>query len=95
MCSYCGCENIAVVGRFMTEHAAIVNASGNLRRACERGEPTGVVAAADALDRLLHPHTRAEEVGLFTVLAEDDEFTDHVRQLCSEHVELDGALDFE
>ncbi|GAA4404260.1 hemerythrin domain-containing protein [Fodinibacter luteus] len=92
MCSYCGCESIDVIGRFMAEHVEIVNASGVLRRACERGDAEAVVAAADALGRLLHPHTGAEEAGLFAVLSEDDEFTDHVRSLCAEHTSLDAAL---
>lgn len=92
MCSYCGCESIEVIGRFMAEHVEIVNASGTLRRACEGGDPEAVVTAADALGRLLDPHTGAEEVGLFAVLAEDEEFTEHVRGLCAEHTALDAAL---
>ena len=92
MCSYCGCESIEVIGRFMAEHVEIINASGTLRRACERRDDDAVVAAADALARLLDPHTGAEEAGLFTVLAEDDEFTEHVRGLCAEHTALDAAL---
>ena len=62
MCSYCGCERVAVVGRFMAEHAEIVNACGDLRRACA-ADGTGVVRAADRLRSLLRPHTRAEEIG--------------------------------
>ena len=48
MCSYCGCESIEVIGRFMAEHVEIINASGTLRRACERRDDDAVVAAADA-----------------------------------------------
>ena len=92
MCSYCGCESIEVIGRFMAEHVEIINASGSLRRACALGDDGGVVAAADALARLLEPHTGAEEVGLFTVLAEDEEFRENVRSLCAEHTALDAAL---
>lgn len=92
MCSYCGCESIEVVGRFMAEHVAIVNASGTLHRACTEGDAARVVAAADALAALLHPHTTAEEAGLFALLAQDEEFTDHVRSLCAEHTDLDAAL---
>jgi hemerythrin-like domain-containing protein len=92
VCSYCGCESIDVIGRFMAEHVDIINASGVLRRACEHGDDTAVVAAADALAGLLHPHTGAEEAGLFAVLAEDEEFTEHVGSLCAEHTALDAAL---
>jgi hemerythrin-like domain-containing protein len=52
-----------------------------------------VSAAASALGLLLEPHTAAEEVGLFAVLAEDAEFTDHVQALCEEHVTLEALLD--
>ena len=37
VCSYCGCESIEVVGRFMAEHVEIVNASGTLRPRLRRG----------------------------------------------------------
>ena len=93
MCGYCGCESIDVVGRFMREHVEIINATGDLRRACAAADRARVNEAAAALTVLLHPHTRAEESGLFHVLAEDDEFTDHVRSLCAEHTTLDELLE--
>ncbi|MDO5503281.1 MAG: hemerythrin domain-containing protein [Actinomycetia bacterium] len=92
MCSYCGCENIEVIGRFMDEHVSIVNALGDLRRAIEGDDGSAVRAAAGALAGLLGPHTHAEEVGLFTVMARDSEFTDHIASLCAEHASLDAAL---
>lgn len=92
MCSYCGCESIGVIGRFMAEHTAIVNATTELRAACAAGDGTAVEQAADTLAGLLHPHTRAEEEGLFTVLRRDETFTEHLGQLCSEHDELDALL---
>ncbi len=93
MCSYCGCESIDVIGRFMREHVAIINATGDLRRATESGDDGRVRGAVDVVRALLDPHTVAEEFGLFTVLAEDDEFTDHVHDLCREHVALGQLLD--
>ena len=93
MCSYCGCDSIDVVGRFMREHVEIVNAAGDLRRACEAGDRALSRRAVDALAALLHPHTRAEEAGLFAVLAEDVEFAEHVHRLCDEHDVLDGMLE--
>lgn len=92
MCSYCGCENISVVGRFMAEHVEIINACGDLRRAALAGAARDVERACDRLADLLDPHTRAEEVGLFTLLAREEEFTAHVESLCAEHVTLEGLL---
>ncbi len=91
MCSYCGCEALVPIGRFMAEHGAIVDALGHLARACDHDDGTRI-AAADALAALLSPHTGAEEVGLFAVLARQEEFTDHVSRLCAEHADLDAQL---
>lgn len=92
MCTYCGCESIEVIGRFMAEHTAIINAAGDLRRACEGGEEAAVHAAADVLAGLLNPHTAAEEVGLFSVMRREEQFTDHIDELCAEHTDLDERL---
>jgi hemerythrin-like domain-containing protein len=92
MCSYCGCENIEVVGRFMREHTEIINASGVLRAACDAGSQDAIAAAAAEVARLFAPHSAAEEAGIFTVMAEDPEFTDYVTRLCSEHEQLNAHL---
>ena len=92
MCTYCGCESIEVIGRFMAEHTDIVNAAGVLRRAVASGDRGAVERAADGVAALLHPHTRAEEVGLFTVMRRQEEFTEHIDSLCAEHVTLDAQL---
>jgi hemerythrin-like domain-containing protein len=93
VCSYCGCESIDVVGRFMREHVEIINATGDLRRAAEGRDPALVNAAVTTVRALLEPHAAAEESGLFAVLAEDAEFTDHVHGLCLEHTALHQLLD--
>ena len=92
MCGYCGCESIDVVGRLMREHVDIINATGVLRRAAESADVALVSNAVALLVGLLDPHTRAEEAGLFAVLAQDPEFTDHVIGLCADHVILDDLL---
>ncbi|MEO6020158.1 MAG: hemerythrin domain-containing protein [Knoellia sp.] len=92
MCSYCGCESIAVVGRFMAEHVDIINMTTELRQACATGEDQRIGRAVDTLEHLLHPHTRNEEVGLFAVLRRQSEFRDHIDSLCDEHTALDEQL---
>ncbi|MEP7160699.1 MAG: hemerythrin domain-containing protein [Dermatophilaceae bacterium] len=92
MCSYCGCDSIECIGRFMDEHVDLINRTGQLRRACAAADPQGVVAAATAVDELLGPHSRAEEAGLFAVLAEDEEFAEHIESLCQDHRDLDRLL---
>lgn len=93
MCTYCGCESIEVIGRFMAEHTEIINAAGVLRRACEEGDSSQVVTAAEQVEVLLHPHTRNEEVGLFSVMRRQEEFVDHIDSLCQEHTTLDEQLE--
>lgn len=85
MCSYCGCETITVIGRFMAEHVAVVNALGELRRAVERDDAEGVAHHGRSLGDLLTPHAHAEEVGLFTVMGRQEEFAAHISTLCAEH----------
>lgn len=94
MCSYCGCDAIDVIGRFMDEHVEIINATGELRRAVEAGAGEDAVRARVAVVAgLLGPHTGAEEVGLFSVMKQQDEFSAYIATLCGEHTTLDGLLD--
>lgn len=91
MCSYCGCEALVPIGRFMAEHGTIIDALGVLERACAAGDQARV-DAADELAAWLDPHTGAEEVGLFAVLGRQEEFTEHIAALCAEHASLDADL---
>lgn len=92
MCSYCGCDSIEVIGRFMAEHVEIINATGALRAAVHSADQAAFEAARAVVATLLWPHTNAEEGGLFRVLARDEGFTDHIATLCGEHQTLDGHL---
>lgn len=88
MCSYCGCDSIEVIGRFMAEHVEIINANGELRDAVHSGDPDALEAARSAVAGLLWPHTVAEETGLFKVMARDETYSSHIASLCAEHESL-------
>ncbi|MCE1178948.1 MAG: hemerythrin domain-containing protein [Micrococcales bacterium] len=92
MCSYCGCQSITLIGRFTEEHVDIINASGDLRRACEAGDLPEVRRTALVLKGLLFPHAEAEEKGIFHILAREEEFAEHIQTLCTEHGTLDAQL---
>jgi hemerythrin-like domain-containing protein len=92
MCSYCGCRAIAMIGRLSTEHVAIINATGALRRVALDGDGAGAATAVEVLAALLDPHTRGEEQGLFAELRLDEDFAGHVEALCAEHREIDARL---
>ena len=90
MCSYCGCADLEIVGRFMAEHEHIINHLTALRGSLD-DEPRRRAAARELGDGPT-PHLVAEEAGLFTLLARDEVFTDHIARLCGEHHELDELL---
>jgi hemerythrin-like domain-containing protein len=92
MCSYCGCDSIEVIGRFMAEHVEIINATGVLRGAVRSNQPDAVATARAVVAGLLWPHTTAEESGLFRVMAQDEVYSDHIATLCAEHESLDSLL---
>ncbi|MCC6497500.1 MAG: hemerythrin domain-containing protein [Propionibacteriaceae bacterium] len=88
MCSYCGCDSIEVIGRFMAEHVEIINANGDLRAAVHSGDADALEAARSVVAGLLWPHTVAEEAGLFQVMARDEVYASHIATLCAEHATL-------
>ena len=88
MCSYCGCDSIEVIGRFMAEHVEIINANGLLRAAVHSGDADALESARSVVAELLWPHTVAEEVGLFEVMARDEVYASHIASLCAEHESL-------
>ncbi len=93
MCSYCGCDSIEVIGRFMAEHVEIINANGELRAAVRSGDAAALDAARSVVSELLWPHTMAEEAGLFQVMARDEVYAGHIATLCAEHVSLAAHLE--
>ena len=93
MCTYCGCQSISLIGRFMAEHEELVNLSGDLHRARDSGAAAGIDDALTDVLAVLHPHAGAEESGLFTVLRRNPDFTEHVDGLCGEHVTLDALAE--
>lgn len=88
MCEYCGCRDIALIGRLSEEHYGAVNALGGLRRGIESKDPDEVLKAVQALASHLFPHNKSEEVGLFHGLCKAeycDYFGSTVEQLKREH----------
>jgi len=92
MCSYCGCDSIEVIGRFMAEHVEIINATGKLRAAVASEAADSLESARSVVADLLWPHTVAEEAGLFRVMARDEVYSAHIATLCGEHQTLATLL---
>lgn len=91
MCNYCGCRDFPLIARLSTEHEAIANAAGRLRRAITGGQDDPVAALDDLLG-LLMPHTGAEEAGLFVEVRAEGSLTEAVDKLCAEHDDIHGVL---
>lgn len=85
MCEYCGCRDIALIGRLSEEHYEAVNALGELRRAIESGDADRVAGAVVHMADELFPHNDTEEAGLFAELVKDDYFAPTVNGLIDEH----------
>lgn len=94
MCQYCGCHENTIIGRLSAEHDALVDLTGDLVRAVDRGDPDTASALALRARDMLHPHTSAEERGLFAALRlEEEAYADTIDRLCGEHTTLDGMID--
>jgi hemerythrin-like domain-containing protein len=93
MCSYCGCQAITVIGRYMAEHEVIINLAGDVRRAVASGDASAVRRTTGVLRQVLLPHTGSEEQSLFAQMRQDPEFTEHIDSLCAEHTDIGGMLD--
>jgi hemerythrin-like domain-containing protein len=83
VCDYCGCQALGAIAALTAEHDAVVNLSGEARRAEETGDLELAADRARAIAAVLAPHTVVEETALFPAMAED--YGDHVEGLLEEH----------
>ncbi|OBH23616.1 hemerythrin HHE cation-binding protein [Mycobacterium sp. E342] len=90
MCEYCGCQAVAAIAELTREHDELVNLIGCARRAQAAGDVAGLAAVGRRMTRVLAPHTRVEEQGLFVALAA--QFPDHVAALTAEHRHIEAVL---
>lgn len=93
MCSYCGCTETPVIGRYTDEHEAVVNALGEVRRAVQANSQSEIAATTAALRAILAPHTASEERALFAELRREPELEATIEALCAEHIEIERQLD--
>jgi hypothetical protein len=92
MCDHCGCREVTPIRRLMDEHERLLDLAGEIRDALRAGDPAAARARFAELTALLLPHVRAEERGLFSVMRERGEFTEHVDALEAEHGELEARI---
>ncbi|BBZ63562.1 hemerythrin domain-containing protein [Mycolicibacterium monacense] len=93
MCQYCGCRDIPLLRDYIAEHERVVNIGGSAVRALDRGECDRARELLAAMADELRSHWRGEEDGLFTVMARDELFAEHITPLVREHRELEEFLD--
>lgn len=90
MCEYCGCGALDAIAELTAEHDAVVNLSGQARRAVHAGDLDLAAGHARAIATVLTTHTAVEEGALFPALVE--EFGEHVTALRAEHRLIEGVL---
>jgi hemerythrin-like domain-containing protein len=90
VCEYCGCQQLDVIGRLTDEHERVRNLGRLLTDACESGDLAAARRLAGEMRRVLGPHTRVEEDGLFPELAA--EFGEQLARLEADHLVIDGVL---
>src|SRR5690606_26139037 len=71
MCEYCGCQSLTAIDELTREHDEVVRLISHVRTAHRKGDTAGMARTARAVARVLGPHTRVEEHGLFPALAGD------------------------
>ena len=93
MCSYCGCQSLTVIRLLTIQHEQIINKLGEVRRACELGDPNLASLRAGELTVVITAHNKLEEDGLFEALDRDSEFADSLAKLRAEHSEIDEMVE--
>ena len=92
MCEYCGCRQVEPIAELMDEHLALLELSGDIRRALIANDHHLAVDVLRELGQKLETHVRCEERGVFTALKDQGEFVEAIQELEQEHVSFDQAL---
>ncbi|MGE5286449.1 MAG: hemerythrin domain-containing protein [Micromonosporaceae bacterium] len=76
----------------MAEHEMLLDLASEVRGALSRGDTSAARTIFAELTEILHPHVYAEEHGLFAVMRDLGEFSDHIDWLETEHADLEAKL---
>ncbi|WP_320780591.1 hemerythrin domain-containing protein [Streptomyces sp. CRN 30] len=90
MCEYCGCQALETIDELTQEHEEVVRLISLLRSAHRDGAVIRMAELAREISRVLGPHTRVEERGLFPALA--GEFPERIAALETEHRRIEAVL---
>jgi hemerythrin-like domain-containing protein len=90
MCDYCGCRAEPEIAALSAEHEHMLTLTAQLRRAHEAGVPATDVVAE--LARMLGPHARREERGVFAALLAEGIDTEYIQRFEHEHETLEELL---
>lgn len=90
MCEYCGCQALETIDELTREHDEVVRLISHLRTAHRGGAVPRMAEVAREIARVLGPHTRVEEHGLFPALAAD--FPEQIAALEDEHRRVEAVL---
>lgn len=92
MCDHCGCRAVTPIEALMAEHERLLDLARAAMETARAGDTAAAGGIVDTLTGLLWQHTRKEETGLFAVMRENAEFTEHVDALEAEHADLEARF---
>ena len=92
MCGHCGCQGVAAIGELREEHAVLLTAAHDVRRALGAGDRAAAAAHLTRLVGNLARHVAREERGIFTALRAQGDFAEEIDALEGEHLVLDAAV---
>jgi hemerythrin-like domain-containing protein len=90
MCDYCGCRSEPEIAALSADHERMLALTAGLRRAQATGVPAPELAAE--LTRVLGPHARREERGVFAALVAEGIDAAYVLRFEHEHDTLEELL---
>lgn len=91
MCEYCGCRDNPEIAQLGAEHDAIVELADQVLGEVKDGSET-VEGAIGRLRRLLDPHVRGEETGIFREAESMGLGSQYVDELENDHRRFDAVL---
>lgn len=90
MCQACGCRQITVIDQLSREHEYLLALIDQVRNAAEDGGQARIRDLVGEIRRVLRPHNRVEEDGLFPALI--PYVPDRIAALVADHRSLDKQL---
>lgn len=96
MCDYCDCRSIPEIGALSLDHERVLSTMGKLRHLTAspmlQSSREEMYRLLEALQAELEPHTRREEVGVYSVFREVGLDFDYSKRFVDDHTDIADLL---